>query len=195
MRIACLVSVLLAAVACGDAPSRSVPGAAPPPPTASQPRPAPSSPAIVAARNENGRTRIEFDVDDKRAFVVVERDGRVPPEAEPWKVDVVAALPGRALVLIDRYRSKPGGLSLCQAGEEQFLRVISRVPGAPNAEAATVTYSTKVASCRDNIELADPGVEWEGPASTLRIHWLTAPSGAAAERSLTIDATGHVAVR
>jgi len=58
-----------------------------------------------------------------------------------------------------------------------------------------VKYSTKVASCRDTIELADPGVEWEGPASTLRIHWLTAPSAAAAERSLTIDATGHVAVR
>jgi hypothetical protein len=61
----------------------------------------------------------------------------------------------RPVVLVDSYPSIPGGLSMCQAGEERFLRVVASTGGK-----AEETFRLKVASCRENLELAAPALEW-----------------------------------
>jgi hypothetical protein len=184
MRIACctriarLFSVLLwACTACTEAPHPSpqqsaVPGA---------------RPVVVSSRSENGRTRVELQTGGgRRPAVLFARDSTVSPDAEPGGVDVLAELPGTAIVLVDRYPSVPAGLSLCQAGEEQFLRVVSIIDGG-----ATETLTTKVASCRDNLELAEPGLQWDASAATLRINWLTGPTGKPEVRAIRIGADGR----
>jgi hypothetical protein len=113
----------------------------------------------------------------------------VAPDAPPPKVDIVADIPGRALVVTDTYPSLPGGLSYCQAGEEQFLRVISTANGG-----AAGTFVTKLASCRDNLELADPGLQWIPQSSTLRVHWLSGPSGKVEDRTIVIASDGSAMV-
>ena len=190
MRIACSVSLLLAVVACTG--RSNAPGPQSGRAQAGSQAPSSAAPTLIGGRNENGRTRLELGIDGRREVVIVDRDDSVLPDADPSKIDVVAASPGRAIVLMDRYRSKPGGLSFCQAGEEQFLRVIAVGPAGDRPAA---TYSTKVASCRDSIELAEPGVEWEASAFSLRIHWLTPPDGGATGRTIRIDAVGRVEVQ
>ena len=96
-----------------------------------------------------------------------------------------------AVVIVDTYASKPGGMSYCQAGEERFLRVV-----ALGQSPLTETSKIKIASCHENIELASQGVEWRADSSLVRIHWLTPPKpGAANEaRSLRIGRDGAVEV-
>jgi hypothetical protein len=81
-------------------------------------------------------------------------------------------------------------LSYCQAGEEQFLRVISTA-----GEKAFQTFVTKLSSCRETLELAEPGLEWNEPSSSLQIHWLTGPSGSEDERTIVVANDGSAAVR
>jgi hypothetical protein len=37
------------------------------------------------------------------------------------------------------------------------------------------TFRAKVESCRNNVELTPPGIEWLPESLTLRIHWLLPP--------------------
>jgi hypothetical protein len=103
----------------------------------------------------------------------VERDATVTEGVNPASLKLVAEIPGSALILTDTYPSIPQGMSYCQAGQEVFLRVVT-VSGKRPVE----TYRTKLESCRDNIELASPGLEWTPETRTLEIHWLSAPGGA-----------------
>lgn len=145
-----------------------------------------AAPSTVSARTAGGVTRLEIQAGaDRRHSLDLERDATVAPDAEP-RVDVVGDIPGVALILVDTYPSLPGGMSYCQAGEERFLRVVSVARPRP-AE----TYVVKVASCRDNIELADAGIEWRADRSTLRIHWLAGPAGTEEVRTLQIDSLGQ----
>jgi hypothetical protein len=184
MRTACWLNVLLCATcaACSDAPKRAVQQDA-----SQQATVRPASAVVVSSRTEKGRTRLELQLGDgRRATVLLARDSTVSPEAETSGVDVVAAVPGAAIVVVDRYGSSPAGLSLCQAGEEQFLHVVAVAAGK-----AAETFVTKVASCRDNIELAEPGLVWDASLSTLRIHWLTGPAGQPEVRAIRIGADGR----
>jgi hypothetical protein len=61
-------------------------------------------------------------------------------------------------------------LSRCQAGEEQFLRVLGL--GARPRQ----TFVLPLSGCVANLDLADPGVTWNAESSTLRVHWLTGPT-------------------
>jgi hypothetical protein len=137
---------------------------------------------------EQSQTRFDISASDHDYTVRVHRDATVPAQAGPARVEIVADLPHRALVLIDTYASFPGGMSLCQSGEERFLRIISIVK-----ERAETTFSTKLASCRDNIELATPGVEWLSASSTLHVHWLEGPTkpGRPRELAIRIDSNGE----
>jgi len=92
----------------------------------------------------------------------VDRDATVANGQRPTSVKVVAEIPDSILVLSDAYPSIPGGMAYCQAGEEQFLRVISTSRKRP-----IETYHLKLASCRDNIELATPGLTWSPQTHTL----------------------------
>jgi hypothetical protein len=96
-----------------------------------------------------------------------------------------------ALVVVDTYASKAGGMHLCQAGEESFLRVIRTAQSS-----ATETFHEKLESCRDNIELASPGLQFAPETRTLEVNWLSAPgrSGQAGKQILKLrkDATVKV---
>jgi hypothetical protein len=116
------------------------------------------------------------------------RDASVAPGQPPVSLKLIAEIPGSLLILIDTYPSIPGGMSYCQAGEESFLRVLSISHKRP-----IETYRTKLESCRDNIELASPGVEWLAQMKTLNIHWLSAPgkAGKPEDRSIEIGTNGN----
>lgn len=103
--------------------------------------------------------------------VAAERDGTVSPDAKPKSIEKVAEVKDVAVVIVDTYPSISLGLSHCQAGEERFLRIVSLREKPPRE-----TSRLKLESCRDNIELASPGLEWAADTSTLSIHWLQAPA-------------------
>ncbi|MGP8247815.1 MAG: hypothetical protein ACLQVN_25290 [Bryobacteraceae bacterium] len=134
------------------------------------------------------RSKTRFAIRTKqgrRYQVSVARDGTVAPRTSPSEVKLVADLKGAAWILTDTYASIPGGMSYCQAGEERFLRVLGIAHGS-----ARETLQVKLASCRDNIELADPGIEWNAETNTLRIHWLSAPKGQPNERTIRLAPDG-----
>jgi hypothetical protein len=138
--------------------------------------------------SQKSETRLEIHTESGRHYEVrVQRDATIEPGAAPDNVQLVGEVPGKALIVTDTYPSAPLGMNYCQAGEEQFLRVITLA-----AEKASETLDLKLASCRDNIELADPGLEWNAPSRTLRIHWLEGPANkqAAEERTIHISAGG-----
>ena len=174
MRIACWVSLLLAATgACTGTPRGS--------------DLAPAAEAFVAGgRTEGGRTLLELRVGDDHRSVMLERDDTVAPETAPDSIETVAKVRGAAIVIIDTYRSRAGGMSYCQAGEERFLRVISTV-----GQGATVRYGAKVGSCLHNLELADPGVVWDATTATLHVHWLLGPNGKEDERTIAVRPDGR----
>jgi hypothetical protein len=139
----------------------------------------------IVGRTDDGRTRLELRRGSAGAAVVmIARDATVEPAAEPSGIDVIGEVPGVAVAVADRYPSTPGGLYFCQAGDERFLRVLS-LAGAP-----AQTMSLKVASCRDNLELSEPGLEWVAATSMLSVHWLTGPSGAPEVRTFQIGSDG-----
>ena len=176
MRIACCLSGLVAlSIACT-------------PPAATDDA---AARMTVTGRTADGATNLRIQTGAGRAFdLAVRRDDTVAATGEPTSIDVVAEVPGVAVVVADRYPSLPGGLSYCQAGEERFLRVI-----AIAADSVRETLVTKIASCRQNIELAERGVEWDAPTTTLRIHWLSGPDGTSEVRTIRIDGRGAVDTR
>jgi len=95
-------------------------------------------------------------------------------------VQVVAEI-GSSLVIVDTYLSRPGGGSYCQAGQERFLRILRLDDGVPQE-----TVRLKLASCWQNIELADPGLQWSPNDSTLRISWLFGPTTKLKSEELTL---------
>jgi hypothetical protein len=117
----------------------------------------------------------------------VERDATVAMDEAPVSLKLVGEIPGSVLILVDAYASIPGAMSYCQAGRESFLRVLS-VSGKRPIE----TYRTKLESCRENLELASPGMEWIPETRTLKVHWLSAPGkpGKPEDRFLKIGADG-----
>jgi hypothetical protein len=119
--------------------------------------------------------------------VRVQRDKDVSAKAEPTRVEVLGEVKDIAIILVDTHPSIPGGMSYCQAGEERFLRIIS-ISKKPPEEA----FCVKIESCRDNIELVSPGIEWLPESSILRIHWLLGPSakGMPEVRTIRIGADG-----
>lgn len=172
MRIAFWISVVLSAAACVGPENRGTG--------------APAAPITVRATTQNATTRFDLETEGGvRSTVIAARDTTVAPDAQP-KVDVVGELEETAVVVVDTYPSVPGGLSMCQAGEERFLRVLAVTGGK-----AQETFSVKVASCRENLELTAPAVEWLPGSSTVRIHWLLGPTAGMPEvRTIQIGRDG-----
>jgi hypothetical protein len=158
--------------------------------TREPPHAGPATISHLAARTDSGRTVFTWsNSTGTSASVAVARDSTVATTAAPVDASIAGEVPGTALLVIDSYASIAGGMSYCQAGEERFLRVISIATTPP-----TETYRVKLASCRDNIELASDSVAWNAASSELRIHWLSGPNAAHSPESKTvrIDAKGKV---
>ena len=178
MRIRYWASILIcASSACADRPQRS------------NATTTLAEATVASATAEHGRTRLVLQLGNVRDSVALDRDATVAPEAPPSRVNIIARMPGTAIVIMDTYPSLAGGLSYCQAGEEAFLRVISTF-----GQTAAKRYDMKVGSCRDNLELADSGIEWDASGATLRVHWLRGPSGKEEKRHLAIRPDGRVDV-
>jgi hypothetical protein len=183
MRIACCTSALILAVlvaACGSPPPRE-----PPPATGSAPTRATTTPAVVGPTS-----RIELPTARGAIAFDVETDDTVAAGTAPNHVDVIGELSERAIIIADRYPSIPGGLSMCQAGEESFVRVVSVASTPPR-----VTFTAKIGSCLQNIELAEPGLEWRAETATLRIEWLANAAGTPETQELVISPDGRVLIK
>ncbi len=102
--------------------------------------------------------------------VELDRDQDVAPSAPLLDLAAIAEVEGRAFIITDGYPSVPGGLSYCRAGEEQFLRVL-----VVSGQLLRQMLRLKLASCRDNVELASDGLRWAPDSMTLSVHWLFAP--------------------
>lgn len=110
------------------------------------------------------------------------RDSTVAPAVPPRGLAILGQVANKVIILTDVYPSIPGGMSYCQAGEEKFLRVIRL-----SAASAVEKYRTKLESCRQNLELATPGVEWQPTTGTLSVHWLSGPGSVGRAQTLTIN--------
>lgn len=95
-------------------------------------------------------------------------------------IQVIAEMES-SVVVVDTYLSRPGSGSYCQAGQERFLRILRL-----DNDVAQATLSIKLASCWQEIELNDPGVEWSAADSRLHVQWLFGPTSKMRPEELTI---------
>ncbi|HEY3936237.1 MAG TPA: hypothetical protein VGL97_02315 [Bryobacteraceae bacterium] len=102
-----------------------------------------------------------------RQQVLLARDKTVEPGSPVADFKVLGEEANRIYVVTDSYPSRPGPMSYCQAGQEQFVRVLVR------GKSLRQTFALKVASCLSNLELGSPGLTWDTRASTLSVNWLT----------------------
>jgi hypothetical protein len=143
----------------------------------------------VRCSTDNSRTRLEIQGRGPGVItVLLDRDRFVLPGAGVLNVRVIGEVKHRAIVLTDAYPSRPAGMSLCQAGEERFLRVITL-----SGHTARETLRVKLESCRENLELASPGLEWRQRPPLLRIRWLAGPTkpGSPEQRVIRIGSDGR----
>jgi hypothetical protein len=87
-----------------------------------------------------------------------------------------------AVIVSDRYASLAQGMSLCQAGQERFLRVISLT------EPPKLAVTTKLESCLQNIELVEP-LSYDATTRMLSGAWFE-PHPQATKLSLSLDERG-----
>lgn len=115
---------------------------------------------------ERNSTRVEIRPSKRAAAkvqILLSRDETVAPASPVQGFEVLAQKPSGVYVITDRYASRPGPMSYCQSGEEQFVRVLKRARGLRE------TFSLKVQSCRSNLELGPAGLSWDNASSTLTI--------------------------
>ncbi|MEO8593929.1 MAG: hypothetical protein ABI759_11460 [Candidatus Solibacter sp.] len=124
------------------------------------------------------------------AVLPVSLDPLVARKVRTAKLQLNSEKDARYLILTDSYASLTLGMSMCQAGEETFLRVIALGPGR-----ARQTFHRKLASCRENIELAEPGLTWSPETGTLRMHWLSAPQDREHQGEQTVQVAGDGTVQ
>ncbi len=130
-----------------------------------------------------GQAKLELKPESGKAqTLLLKTDAYVNPASHSATLELIAALP-HTLVLQDSYASRPASLAMCQAGQESFLRVIRRVP-------LKEMLRIKLASCRENIELATPGLTWQAETASLHIHWLSGPNQGEQQQKLQIDRDG-----
>jgi hypothetical protein len=136
----------------------------------------------VSYAAEDDQTVFSFQAPGAKATqVAVARDETVANASVPDAVKVIAEVPESLLVLTDSYPSVQGGLSYCQAGEESFLRVFLLAGEHP-----VETYHTKLESCRNNIELASPGLNWSAETRTIAINWISAPGAVGKSKTMAV---------
>lgn len=141
---------------------------------------------VLNLAHEAGKAALEIRFPSAKAQVLpLETDANVNPESGLATAELVAFAWSKTLLVKDTYASRPGPLSMCQAGQESFLRVIGLAP-------LEEILSFKLASCRDDIELASPGMEWHADTATLTIRWLSDVDHITQEKTLRIGRDGAI---
>lgn len=111
-------------------------------------------------------TRVEIRPSKRaatQAQILLPRDETIAPASPVQSFELLGQKPSGVFVITDRYASRPGPMSYCQSGQEQFVRVLKRSRGLRQ------TFSLKVQSCRSNLELGPAGLSWDNASSTLTI--------------------------
>src|SRR6476469_2220564 len=147
-----LVTLLIGAIAlAGQQPQKSKP------PTARGRGIALASGGTLLYSTVRNRTRVELRPAKKSAVktqVLLSRDETVAPASPVQAFELLAGKPSGVYVVTDRYTSRPGPMSYCQAGQEQFVRVLVRSRGLRE------TFSLTVLSCRSNLDIGPAGLSW-----------------------------------
>ncbi len=115
---------------------------------------------------QRNRTLVEVRPAKKTAAktrILLPRDETIAPASPIQDFELLGEKPSGVYVLTDRYASLPGPMSYCQAGQEQFVRVLARARGLRE------TFSLKVQSCRSNLDLGPAGVSWDNASSTFTV--------------------------
>jgi hypothetical protein len=180
MRIISSVSAALLLSCTGTGPRRGA---------VSGPAPSDRVPSVNSAAAPAQATSSQLDASPRFNELVTPggRKLRIPAVADEYVrldtgVDVqVLAEMDASVIVVDTYLSRPGGGSYCQAGQERFLRILRL-----DEDVAQATLSVKLASCWQEIELSDPGVEWSAVDSTLHIQWLFGPTNKMQPEELTL---------
>lgn len=168
MRIACWTSVLFSAACTGNNDKARVTEHA--------------RSSVVTAHTDHGRTVLDIRSGGASHVLAVARDTTVASNAAPMGATVVGEIAGKVVVVADNYPSVAGGMSYCGAGVERFLRVLSIAPTPP-----VETYRLKLASCRENIELASDSILWQSDSAALRVHWLAGPNATHATQVMMLQ--------
>jgi hypothetical protein len=120
---------------------------------------------------DRNRTLVELRPAKKSAAktqVLLPRDETVAPASPVQAFELLAEKPSGVYVVTDRYASRPGPMSYCQAGQEQFVRVLVQSRGLQSS-GLRQTFSVKVLSCRSNLELGPAGLSWDNTSSILTV--------------------------
>ncbi|HOT12068.1 MAG TPA: hypothetical protein PK710_19990 [Polyangiaceae bacterium] len=143
---------------------------------------------IEAVAAGDGAPGIRFDGPTGEIGVLrLERDDDVAPGAMPLRVENMGQIGKAALLVMDTNPSVAGPMSHCQAGEEQFLRVVNLKGQRP-----IETFRLKTASCRANTELAAAGIKGSDRDLTLTVEWLLGPKkGNPQRRIIRFDTHGN----
>jgi hypothetical protein len=148
---------------------------------------------ILQAHTQTGQTILKI-IPPKAAplTLALGRDSTVSVSEPVYALNIIGDIPGSALVESDTYWSMPGGLSMCQSGQEQFLRVITITK-----HKAREALRLKIGSCINNVQLASPGIQWSPKTGLLQIHWLLGPDGKEQpdDQTYRITETGQVQPR
>lgn len=139
---------------------------------------------VLKLIHKAGKTRLEIRLAGGKVHALpLKTDASVNPKNPSGSVELVASIANKTLLIQDNHASRHGPLSMCQAGQESFLRVIQLAP-------LKEILSLKLASCRDNMELATPGLTWQADTASLKINWLSGPDHTTQEKTLQIGADG-----
>jgi hypothetical protein len=103
----------------------------------------------------------------EKTQILLSRDETVVPASRILAFELLAEKPTGVYVVTDRYASRPGPMSYCQAGQEQFVRVLALAHGLKGG--LHETFSLKVESCRSNLELGPAGLSWDDASSALTV--------------------------
>ena len=125
----------------------------------------PGGGGISAVARVHSVTFVVHNRPDLVSEITLGLDDTVAQSSEPL-LHLVGEAGHGVVILSDNYPSHPGGLSYCQAGREEFLRVLNLKPPAHEM------LKVKLTSCITSLELDDAGVIWNTATRHLEIHWI-----------------------
>lgn len=129
------------------------------------------APAAIEAKEAHSVNLTFADSSGASYTLRVIPDQFTAPGVAEYEVQVIAQKATSRFVIVDSFASRPGPMSMCQAGFERTLRVVRVSRGV-----ASQISQLKVASCHTGLQLAEQPFEWRANTSTVTIRWLIGPN-------------------
>ncbi len=149
------------------------------------------TPARLSVRTSGKSDIFEMrDKNAKAARLILPLPADISVSAGARHLTVLSPPDDKQMLVLDSHASKPQSMSRCQAGAEVYARLLD-FTGAKAAQ----LWQLKVASCLDNLELADGGVSWAKDTQTLTVNWLSGPGGTSGVQTFAVKNGALVQVR